>query len=244
MEGTFEKTIILGPSQCDATSRLSLYSTFVIFQDIASEHAETLGIGGAATAAKNLFWLTVRTRVKMYHRPAMMEKLTVKTWLGAFKPGDLRTDRFYRITCGDTLVAEGRTEWAVLRLTDQSVVRMREVEMPDVEICPEIVCGAPFSRFHELPDEKDFCTEHVVRPSDVDMGQHMNNTAYIRAMLDTFTVKEWKALEPEEMEICFRQPCYGGETLAIRRRELGDGWLFLVQRPDGRQSALAKLKRR
>lgn len=121
---------------------------------------------------------------------------------------------------------------------------MREVEMPDVEICPEIVCGAPFSRFHELPDEKDFCTEHVVRPSDVDMGQHMNNTAYIRAMLDTFTVKEWKALEPEEMEICFRQPCYGGETLAIRRRELGDGWLFLVQRPDGRQSALAKLKRR
>ena len=51
-----------------------------------------------------------------------------------------------------------------------------------------------------------------MRPSDVDMGHHMNNTAYVRALLDTFTVEELLALRPAEFEICFRQACFGGDT--------------------------------
>lgn len=241
MEGYFEKTAVLTPSQCDASSRLSLYSTFVLFQDIASEHAERLGIGGAAMAAKGLFWLTVRTRVKVYHRPSLMQEVRIRTWLGEFAPGDLRTDRFYTMTCGGRLVAEGRTEWAVLRLADHGVARMREVGIPDVEICPDKVCDAPFSRFRWEFAPEDLAMEHVVRPSDVDMGHHMNNTAYVRALLDTFTVEELLALRPAEFEICFRQACFGGDTLTLRRQTQENGFRFAVLRPDGKDAALAQM---
>lgn len=241
MEGSYQKQVVITPSRCDATSRLSLHSIFVLFQDIASEHAESLGIGGAALAEKGLFWLTVRTRVRVYSRPRMMQEATVQTWLGKFAPGDLRTDRYYRLTCGDRLVAEGRTEWAILRLADNSVARMREVGMPDVEILEETVCNAPFSRFRPDFAEDDFSMEHIVRPSDVDMGQHMNNTAYVRTILDTFTVPELKALKPAELEICFRQPCFGGQALTVRRKAEEGGWLFAVEHPDGKQAALARL---
>lgn len=241
MEGNYQKQIVITPSRCDATARLSLHSIFVLFQDIASEHAESLGIGGAALVQKGLFWLTVRTRVKVYHRPRMMEEATVQTWLGKFAPGDLRTDRYYRLTCGGRLVAEGRTEWAILRLADNSVARMREAGMPDVEILEETVCDAPFSRFRTDFTEDDFSMEHIVRPSDVDMGQHMNNTAYVRTILDTFTVEEGKALKPAELEICFRQPCFGGQSLTVRRKTVEGGWLFAVLHPDGKQAALAQL---
>ena len=241
MEGNYQKQIVITPSRCDATARLSLHSIFVLFQDIASEHAESLGIGGAALAQQGLFWLTVRTRVRVYHRPRMMEEATVQTWLGKFAPGDLRTDRYYRLTCGGRLVAEGRTEWAILRLADNSVARMREAGMPDVEILEETVCDAPFSRFRTDFTEDDFSMEHIVRPSDVDMGQHMNNTAYVRTILDTFTVEEGKALKPVELEICFRQPCFGGQSLTVRRKAVEGGWLFAVLHPDGKQAALAQL---
>lgn len=241
MEGSYQKQVVVTPSRCDATSRLSLHSIFVLFQDIASEHAESLGIGGAALVEKGLFWLTVRTRVKVYSRPRMMQEATVQTWLGKFAPGDLRTDRYYRLTCGGRLVAEGRTEWAILRLADNSVARMREVGMPDVEIREETVCDVPFSRFRADFAEDDFSMEHIVRPSDVDMGQHMNNTAYVRTILDTFTVPELKALKPAELEICFRQPCFGGQALTVRRKAEEGGWLFAVEHPDGKQAALARL---
>ena len=241
MEGSYQKQVVITPSRCDATSRLSLHSIFVLFQDIASEHAESLGIGGAALAEKGLFWLTVRTRVKVYSRPRMMQEATVQTWLGKFAPGDLRTDRYYRLTCGGRLVAEGRTEWSILRLADNSVARMREVGMPDVEIREETVCDAPFSRFRADFAEDNFSMEHIVRPSDVDMGQHMNNTAYVRTILDTFTVPELKALKPAELEICFRQPCFGGQALTVRRKAEEGGWLFAVEHSDGKQAALARL---
>lgn len=242
MKGYYEKEIILAPSRCDASSRLSLHSIFVLFQDSASEHAETLGIGGDRMTEKGLFWLTVRTRIKVHTRPHMMQRLQLKTWLGAFEPGDLRTFRYYTLHCGETLVAEGKTEWTVFRLEDQAVVRIREAGMPDVEILPDVVCPEPFSRFRPVFDEADPAAEHVVRPSDVDMGQHMNNTAYVRAILDTFTVEELKNMDAKELEIAFRQPCFGGETLTIRRKETENGWQFAVLRPDGKPAALAQLR--
>lgn len=241
MQGFYEKEITVVPSYCDAASRLSLHSIFVLFQDSASEHAETLGIGGDRMSEKGLFWLTIRTRIKVQSQPHMMQKVRLKTWLGEFAPGDLRTFRYYTLRCGEQLVAEGKTEWTVYRFADQSVVRMREVDMPDVEILKDTVCPEPFSRFRPDFGEDDLSMEHVVRPSDVDMGQHMNNTAYVRTILDTFTVPELKELQAKELEITFRQPCFGGEALTVRRKTQENGWQFAVQRPDGKPAALAQL---
>ena len=243
MKSYYEKEIILAPGWCDASSRLGLHSIFVLFQDSASEHAETLGIGGDVMAEKGLFWLTVRTRVRIHSRPAMMRKVRLKTWLGAFEPGDLRTFRYYTLHCGDALVAEGKTEWTVFRLADQAVVRIREAGMPEVDVLPETVCPEPFARFRPAFAENDFAAQHIVRPSDVDMGQHMNNTAYIRAILDTFPVAEQKAMDVKEVEIAFRQPCFEGEALTIRRKAAEDGWQCAVLRPDGKPAALAQIMR-
>ena len=118
---------------------------------------------------------------------------------------------------------------------------MREVGIPDVEICPDKVCDAPFSRFRGEFAPEDLAMEHVVRPSDVDMGHHMNNTAYVRALLDTFTVEELLALRPAEFEICFRQACFGGDTLTLRRQTQENGFRFAVLRPDGKDAALAQM---
>jgi len=241
MKSYYEKEVILSPGWCDASSRLSLRSIFLLFQDSASEHAETLGIGGSVMAEKGLFWLTVRTKIKVYSRPAMMRRVQLKTWLGAFEPGDLRTFRYYTLHCEGEPVAEGKTEWTVFRLADQTVVRMREAGMPDVDILPDIVCPEPFSRLRPAFDEADPAAEHIVRPSDVDMGQHMNNTAYVRAILDTFPVAEQKRMDVREIEIAFRQPCFEGECLTIRRKAAGDGWQCAVLRPDGKPAALAQI---
>ena len=243
MKGYYEKELYASPSRCDATARLSLASIFVLFQDAASEHAETLGIGGNVMAEKGLFWLVVRTKVRVLERPAMMQRLRLKTWLGAYAPGDLRTYRYYTLSCGGRTVAEGRTEWAILRMADGGMARIRDAGFPDVEVLPDTVLEEPFSRFRVLPEEGCPTFPHRVRSTDVDMGQHMNNTAYIRALLDTFSVEELKTMEPRELEICFKQACYGGEELTIRRQETEDGWLFAICRADGKPATIASLKR-
>lgn len=45
----------IGPSICDASGKLSHAEAFGLFMDIASFHAEQIGVGLGAMAQKNLF---------------------------------------------------------------------------------------------------------------------------------------------------------------------------------------------
>ena len=66
MESIFERDLIVTPDYCDASGALSPLAAFTIFQGIAAQHAETLGVGSAAMAKKGEFWLTVHTRVDLF----------------------------------------------------------------------------------------------------------------------------------------------------------------------------------
>ena len=67
-QGIFEKSITVTPDYCDAAAQLSPLAAFTIFQGIAAQHAELIGVGGAAMAKRGEFWLTVHTRVGFRRR--------------------------------------------------------------------------------------------------------------------------------------------------------------------------------
>ena len=233
----------VGASMCDASGRLGLANTFALFQDIASEHAEEIGVGFAAMRARGAFWLTVRTRVRFHRRPALMEPIEARTW--AHAPGATRCDRFYRMTAGEEPLAEGRTEWCVYDIERGAVRPMAEAGFdPDFVFCEDTVQEAPYARFrHDFAQEDCACTR-TVRASDVDLGRHMNNVAYLRLLTDSFSTEELERLNVEEMEILFCLPCFEGQALDVMRRETEYGYEFGVRRPDGRYAALALMRLR
>lgn len=77
--GSFEKQIVLTPDLCGRRAGLSPLAAFTIFQGIASEHAEAIGVGGAAMAKRGEFWLTVHSRVDFYEPAYLMDALTAQT---------------------------------------------------------------------------------------------------------------------------------------------------------------------
>ena len=101
---------------CGKDSLMRHHSVFELFMDMAAEHAEELGIGGAALMEQGKFWLTVRTRVVFHRRPALMSRCEAATWPG--RPGRLRCERYYTLSDGGGLCAEGKTA-AVIRLAKQ-----------------------------------------------------------------------------------------------------------------------------
>ena len=93
MESIFEKRLTVTPDYCDASGALSPLAAFTIFQGIAAQHAEVLGVGSSAMAKKGEFWLTVHTRVDLFERAYLMDELTVRTWAEACSERDVRTRR-------------------------------------------------------------------------------------------------------------------------------------------------------
>ena len=103
MEQIYEQELFITPSLADARGRLSWPGAFTVCQDLAGIHAEKLGVGLAAMAERQLFWLTVRTKIRILDFPRLGETVTARTW--PEKPGALRCNRsFELVRDGEVLV--------------------------------------------------------------------------------------------------------------------------------------------
>ena len=93
--GFFEKQIVLTPDLCGSAAALSPLAAFTIFQGIASEHAERIGVGGAAMAKRGEFWLTIHSRVDFYEPAYLMDELTAARGRSNARGRDIRCFRSY-----------------------------------------------------------------------------------------------------------------------------------------------------
>ena len=218
----------IGPSICDFEGKLSYAEAFGLFMDIASAHAEMLGIGVKAMAQKNLFWLTVKTQVNFIRRPAMLQNVSLQTY--PEKPDKMRGNRSYILSSkGDTLMT-GKTEWAVINTQTHKLVPLDGIYPEELNFDTAPACPEPFARIADHFEETVPYAEYRVRSMDIDVGGHMNNTAYARAVMGTFSVAELKSMNINRMDIIFRSSCYEGERLDFRRKQTETGLDIRVSR--------------
>ena len=241
--GFYRRESIVAPSLCDASFHLGIAQQFALVQDIAAEHAERLGVGGAAMTERGAFWLAVHTRLEFFDRAEMMKPLSVSTWPVRTAPEDLRMHRLYRIESEGRTLCEGRTEWMVLNTNTGRLLRARDAGFPtDMEFHDETVCDTPFSRVKDAFTDADLCFSRTVAASDIDYGNHMNNVAYVRTMLDCFTSGQLAALPLKSFEIRYGDPCHEGDRIAVYRRKTDAGYVFAIRKENGKTAASAVLE--
>lgn len=238
MESIFERDLIVTPDYCDASGTLSPLAAFTIFQGIAAQHAEALGVGSAAMAKKGEFWLTVHTRVDLFERAYLMDELTVRTWAEACSERDVRTYRSYTLSRGEAVIARGKTEWAILG-PEQKIIRFGDSGFPkDYPFPAETAIPEKLQRFHEKFEDTDFFSHYAVRPTDIDLGRHMNNVAYVRLLLDCFSAKELASGQIRSVELHYSTPCFEGEELTVYKKLSDDGMCRIaIVKPDGKTAS-------
>ena len=237
MDAKFEKSLKVLTSMCDNTKCLSIPYTFSLFMDLAAEHGTDIGVGADDLAKKGLFWLTAKTKIIFHSRPEMMETITAATWPEA--PGRLRCNRYYALSSGTSLIAEGKTEWALINIESGRLEKTIGIYPPELEHIEDKVCDLPFRKISEDFENCSEIAKYAVRSTDIDLGQHMNNAVYANILFGAFSCKEIADLAPTEVEIIFRSPCFEGETLSIRRRDAENGLEIGMIKKDGKAAAVA-----
>lgn len=217
MQPIFEQNILIPPSACDYSGRLGYAGAFAVLMDLATEHAEHLGIGLAAMKAKNRFWVTVRTKIIFHERPAVSEAVRLITW--PEKPGAVRCNRSYEIRRGDKLLIAGRTEWAVMNTEANAIAPTADLFPADLDYVSGSSVSEPFVRIPARFDGTEPFASYTVRSTDIDLGGHMNNAAYPRALFGAFSAKELEAMQARSIDLIFRAPCYEGEKLDFYKKE-------------------------
>jgi len=220
MDYVFQKEYPILPSVCDASGRLSYPGAFECFMDIATQHADVLGVGLRDLSPKNLYWLTVKTKIVFLRRPEMGETAALMTWPEV--PGRIRCMRSYEMKQGDEPLLCGKTEWAVVNTATGRMIPASEV-FPNGNLFRQYsACGDAFTVIPDHFDDAEPCASYTVRSTDIDVGGHMNNAAYVRAIAGLFSAKAWQEMNIREMEVAFRAPCFEGNALMAQKRRNGD----------------------
>ena len=227
------------PGLADHTGQLGIPDTFCLFQDMAAAHAQMLGLGYYHLLERDLYWLTVKTRIVFRKRPRMTDTVTLRTWPEA--PGKLRCCRNYEMLLNGEQIIAGRTEWAMIRISDGSLFRVSDIYPAELVLTKGPVFEEPFVRIPERFEDFEDYGEYTVRSTDIDVGAHMNNVSYIRAIAGSFSCRDWDALPKNSIDLLYRNPCHEGDRLLFQRHQSEAGLDLRISK-DGTTLLLARIR--
>ncbi len=219
----FEKTKLIEMSECDHQSKLSYPEFFNSFMDVATTHGDIMGVSSPVLAKFNLFWVVTRSRIRFYRRPAMLEEFSIRTW--PITPELLRSLRFCSFYDSKGVFAEGKTEWIMLNKDNFRPSKTRGIYPDGLLFSNDTVLDEPWIKI--LDDFSSFDREvlYTVKSTDIDLSNHMNNVAYVKALFSCFSTKEIEMADVKEIEINYKSQCFEGDNLSIRIKKSESGFI-------------------
>jgi acyl-ACP thioesterase len=207
----------------DRSDRLTLASTFDLFQEAAINHAEALGVGRDAMVKSGQIWVLSRLSVVWDRRPAWREEITVRSWprgwekLFALRDYDIR-DR------EDRAVVRGRSCWIILDMEKRRPLRPQAImgALP-LNDGADAMTGIPASL--ESRDDLRPLGERTAFYSDVDYNGHVNNARYIQWIQDLADGALLEQCARARLDINYLGEVRPGETVELLTAEFpAEGW--------------------
>jgi acyl-ACP thioesterase len=197
----------------DRSDRLTLASTFDLFQEVAISHAEHLGVGRDALAGKGQGWILSRIAVRMDRRPAFGETITVRSWPRGWEKLFALRDYDIRDASGAVLV-RGRSNWLILDLERRRPLRPQAVmtELPLNEGIDALPFGAGSL---VVRDNLTKAGERKALYSDIDYNGHVNNTRYIQWIQDAVDGALLETADRMWLDINYLSEVLPGETTEL-----------------------------
>ena len=242
MNNRLEKNIRIPVSLCDHTGHLDIPGFFTIFMDMASEHATDINIGMDNLGEKGLIWLAVKSKFRFYSKPKMFSTVTATTWPA--EPARIRADRLYKMEQGGQLIAEGKNEWAIFHPESGKLVKFAEVYPADFIHWDEIVCEGRYAKLKDNFDDAEEIGRYTVASGDLDTSRHMNNVEYLKVIFSAFTSSQLEEMNVTEIDITYKNQCYEGEELVLKRKISEDGCEIGIIKADGTAGAIARIASR
>jgi len=192
--------ITLYNSYFDINDRLSAKSILNIFQDVASIHAEEIGVGYNAMLDKNLYWVLSRIKFDIIKMPSINQRIIVETW--PHVKGRIDFDRDMRILSeeGEILVI-ATSKWCVIDTVKRMLQRTDNVNY-EGEYCNYVNYEDRFNKIVLPNNELNKKFVYLVRFSDLDHNKHMNNTNYATLVANALEKKIFNHFEINFINEC------------------------------------------
>ena len=200
----------------DRSGEVSTPNLFWYMQEIAWEHAHTLGFGFEHLREDQLFWVLSRFYVHIDRRPRWKEKFDLETWSrgteGFFGYRDFR----FLDEDGKVMIT-ATSSWLVLDLVNKRIQRLGSHN--NFSAYQPSILGFDAGKV-DSPASEVKTGFFPVLFNEIDINQHFNSGRYLERINDTYSFDFHEQHILKEMEVNFLKEGMPTDLLGVKKQEI------------------------
>lgn len=220
MEKTHKHTYHLTAGECDATGHLPLTSLCERLIEVATEHANILGIGYSRLIALGLGWVLSRVSVEITSYPCINDTYSITTWIESINRRFSERNMLIRDSKGKT-IGYARTVWVAIDIRKRTMGDLTLIAAESLP-CPALPC--PITKMPRLnspgPGALEF--DYTFRYCDLDFNRHVNTVRYIDLILNRWPLEQFDRCLVRRLDIGFSHECYFHDVVTVRASQSGN----------------------
>lgn len=169
-------------SDADSRGYLKIPALLGMFQEVARDHAEMIGVGWSALGKDNLGWALSKIVIAVERLPQCGERVTIFTWPST--RNKVFSEREFSVLDNDgKTIISARSLWVLFDLTKRRLERLDR--LPQWPLIGEFANGETYGDLPSVPkDGEIFSSSFGVRKDDLDINGHVNNPVYFTWALE------------------------------------------------------------
>lgn len=232
MTPIYRSSVFVSAGDVNAEGEFSLPRIVSALIDIATLHANSLGIGNPTMVHLNAGWVLSRLTVELTSAPHANEECVFETWIDAWNRHF--SERSFRLSSPEGhIYGYARSIWMVMTTDTHENFGLSHLKLP--EGCLGAGLKNPIARQakHRADIESSIPDRvHTFRYCDIDFYRHVNTVSYVRMLMNSFTLEEMDANRADRLELSFMHEGKYGEPVSLSRHIGEDGQnTFLLRDP-------------
>lgn len=217
------KTFYLQAGEGTPQRNMPLGLLFARCIEVATDHANILGIGFEQLIKSGHTWVLSRMSVEIDRMPRVNESYTITTWVETINRSF--SERMFAITDAQGgNCAYVRSTWVVLDITNRTLGDISAIIADPAEIASDRPMPmAAARRRRPLAADTPEIYEHTFRYCDLDSNLHVNTVRYVELLLNAFSPDFHAAHPLRRIDVSFMRECTYGETAKLAASESQPG---------------------
>lgn len=227
----FTQTFFLSAGEVNAEQEMSLPLLTSKIIDIATAHANSLGIGNPAMASLGCGWVLSRIAIEIDRYPRVNETYSLTTWVETWNRHF--SIRNFMISSGDgTPLGYATSVWMVLNMQTRENAGLSHLSLsPDIISHRECPIGKIGKHQIVVSDDKERevsrgyiratspSKEYVFQYGDLDFYRHVNTVRYVSMLLNQYTLEQMDATQVSRLEMTFMHEGRYGQQVVLERAD-------------------------
>jgi len=214
------RTYTLAAGETDAQGRMPLPLIVTRVIEVATAHADALGLGYANLIQHRAGWVLSRLSVEMERYPRIGETYTFTTYIQAYTR--LYSDRCFVITDAEGReIGHVRSIWVAIDIDKRTAVDLSRFN-PDLFVIGKRQCPIQMPKKIPAVGPDTIVTPYAFKYCDIDFYRHVNTVMYVRLLLNQWSVDFFDSHKIRRFSIAFHNECHYGQQAEVMRSDDGD----------------------